>query len=293
MTRVKTNGHAVDADVARRLHDEIGPFMVDVSLHGATAETHDRQTRVPGSFDRLMKNLPAMRAAGLHVKLNSTITAWNASELEGMFGLADGLGVLLNVNPTLSPNDNGDPTPLSIAPSVEEMRHLHRLLEERRAGTPVPAGIDPIDEEPQGRSGADGAGAPRKNCGVGSSTLAIDPYGDVFPCVQWRQPVGNILQQPLAEIWSGNSKLVQIRSWSVEAAQMVDSLGPAGRLMAFCPALAMAETGSPTGVYKGARDRAEAFARPEGTPDARSGEFATSLAARDEEPGVSEHLERN
>ena len=58
-----------------------------MSLHGATAATHDRQTRVPGSFDRLLANLGELRPLGLRVKLNSTLTAWNEGEIEGMFDL--------------------------------------------------------------------------------------------------------------------------------------------------------------------------------------------------------------
>ena len=55
--RLKTNGHAVRGAVARRIREEVDPFLIEVSLHGATAETHDRQTRVPGSFARLVANI--------------------------------------------------------------------------------------------------------------------------------------------------------------------------------------------------------------------------------------------
>ena len=50
VVRVKSNGHALRGEMARRVRDEIDPFLIEVSLHGATAATHDRQTRVPGSF---------------------------------------------------------------------------------------------------------------------------------------------------------------------------------------------------------------------------------------------------
>ena len=57
MVRIKSNGHALAARLARRLQDEVDPYMVEVSLHGASAATHDRQTRVPGSFERLVANI--------------------------------------------------------------------------------------------------------------------------------------------------------------------------------------------------------------------------------------------
>src|SRR5262249_47862525 len=87
VTRVKTNGHAVQSELARRLRDEVDPFVVEVSLHGVTAETHDRQTRVPGSFNRLLANLREMLALGLRVKVNSTLTRWNEDEIEAMYAI--------------------------------------------------------------------------------------------------------------------------------------------------------------------------------------------------------------
>lgn len=57
VVRVKTNGHALRGRLLQRLVEEVDPFHLDVSLHGATAATHDRQTRVTGSFDQLQANL--------------------------------------------------------------------------------------------------------------------------------------------------------------------------------------------------------------------------------------------
>ena len=57
VVRVKSNAHALRGKLAQRMKDEVDPFVIEVSLHGATPETHDRQTRVPGSFVRLVGNL--------------------------------------------------------------------------------------------------------------------------------------------------------------------------------------------------------------------------------------------
>ena len=57
VVRVKSNGHALTGALLERLQREVDPFLVEVSLHGATAEIHDRQTRVTGSFHRLIANL--------------------------------------------------------------------------------------------------------------------------------------------------------------------------------------------------------------------------------------------
>jgi MoaA/NifB/PqqE/SkfB family radical SAM enzyme len=88
--RLKTNGHAVKGAVARRVRDEVDPFLVEVSLHGASAETHDRQTRVAGSFERLVGNIREMKSLGLRVKANSVLTRWNEHEIENLLALCVG-----------------------------------------------------------------------------------------------------------------------------------------------------------------------------------------------------------
>jgi MoaA/NifB/PqqE/SkfB family radical SAM enzyme len=55
--KVKSNGIPLNRRNAERLKTEVDPFIVETSLHGARPESHDRLTQVPGSFDRLLKNI--------------------------------------------------------------------------------------------------------------------------------------------------------------------------------------------------------------------------------------------
>ncbi len=65
VVRVRTNGHSLNRRMADRVKAELDPYVVEVSLHGATAEVHGRQTRVPGSVERLIHNLRSAGAVGL------------------------------------------------------------------------------------------------------------------------------------------------------------------------------------------------------------------------------------
>ena len=154
----------------KRLRTEVDPFIVEVSLHGCTAATHDRQTRVPGSFDRLMENLRGLREAGQRLKLNSTLTLWNENELEAMYAIADSFGAEMQVDPTVTPRDDRDTSPLSIAPSSDGLRELVKVQAVRARKT----GVAPPDRE---RSGHDCEipSAPVKLCGAGSMPVAVDP----------------------------------------------------------------------------------------------------------------------
>lgn len=250
VVRVKSNGHALRGEMARRIRDEIDPFLIETSLHGATAATHDRQTRVAGSFDRLLANLAELGKLGLRVKLNSTLTAWNEGEIAEMFALADSLGLPLQVDPEVTPRDDGDREPLQVAPSREGVLRLFRLQFERgRAASGEPAEV--------ARGGDDGTmPAPvHKHCGAGSSGIAIDPYGNVYPCVQWRRPVGNLHQQSMREIWMRSAGLTEVRDLTARVKEMVDAQGSGSHLLNFCPGSAAAHAGDPLRLYPAANRR--------------------------------------
>jgi MoaA/NifB/PqqE/SkfB family radical SAM enzyme len=238
MVRIKSNGHAMRNEVARRVQTEIDPYLVEVSLHGARAETHDRQTRVEGSFERLVANLCEMQTVGLRLKLNATLTSWNEDEVEGMFSLADAMGIPLSFDPVVTPRDDGGREPLSIAASLDGVRRLYRLVEARGAKE-----LDPNQD-----ASTLGAGS-KKNCGTGSATVAIDPFGNVYPCVQWRRSVGNLHRQSFKDIWGKSKSLEQVRALNARAGRLVDELGPRARDAGFCLGLAEELTGDPLTLY--------------------------------------------
>ena len=251
--RVKSNGHALRGELARRIRDEIDPFVIETSLHGATAATHDRQTRVPGSFERLLANLAELRTLELRVKLSSTLTAWNEGEIEAMFALADALGLPLQVDPEVTPRDDGSREPLQVAPSREGVLRLFRVQTER--GRALAAG----PSLPTVRSADEGVPVPvGKHCGAGSAGLAVDPYGNVYPCVQWRRPVGNLHEKSLREIWEGSAALTEVRELTARAKDVVEGHGPRSALLNFCPGMAAVHSdGDPLRIYPSAVQRKE------------------------------------
>jgi len=267
VVRIKSNGHALRGKLARRIKEEIDPYVIEVSLHGARPETHDRQTRVPGSFERLMINLPEMLAVGLRVKINSTLTAYNESEMDGMFAIADRLGIRLQFDPEVTPRDDGDPGPLSIAASSEGLRRLFRLQRQRAERARLEAGQVGVPEVL--RQTDDFMPTPaggEKHCGAGSSGIAVDPYGNVYPCVQWRRPAGNLHQSSIKEIWAGSASLEEVRALTVEAKKLVAGFGASGPLLAFCPGSAALNTGSPLQVHAASRRRMEIAEEVQGEP---------------------------
>jgi MoaA/NifB/PqqE/SkfB family radical SAM enzyme len=252
LTRVKSNGHALRGAVAKRLREEVDPWIVEVSLHGATAATHDRQTRVQGSFDRLLENLRELQQLGVRLQMNATLTAWNEDELEGMLALARELGIPLQVDPEVSARDDGDTEPLSIRPSREAVLRLFRLQAEARRAAAGPEAPAPLAVGREGDALLPAAMAGEKHCGAGAATIAVDPYGTVYPCVQWRRSVGNLHERSLREIWTGSAELAAVREDNERVRATLQELGPEAGMMGFCPGNAAAATGSPWSLYPAA-----------------------------------------
>jgi MoaA/NifB/PqqE/SkfB family radical SAM enzyme len=227
VVRVKTSGNRLTEPLARRLRDEVDPFVVEVSLHGASAATHDRQTRVPGSHARLLANLEAMVGLGLRVQLNATLTAWNEEEIEPMCDLAERLGLLLRWNTQISPRDDGDASPLALAASPGAIRRL-QAARDRRRPVAEPAAAPPVRWS--------------KYCGAAASGLTVDPWGNVYPCVQWRVPSGNLHEESVREIWERSPALlaVRVRTEALAVERFAGS-GVSGERT--CPALSGAASG--------------------------------------------------
>ena len=253
VVRVKSNGHSLRGRMAQRLKEEVDPYIVDVSLHGATADTHDRQTQVPGSFERLLENIDEMQRRGLRLQINSALTAWNEHQIEEMMALTRERGLSLRIDPEVSPRDDGDKTPLSIQPSRQAVQRLFRLQAEARALDTDKAKLDVAREgdelEFQHLSDA--------HCGAGFSSIAVNPYGDVYPCVQWRRSIGNLHEKSLRRIWRESTELVEIRRQNVAARDRVKEEGDVGRLVGFCPGAANRDTGNGATLYPAVEHRLE------------------------------------
>ncbi len=253
--RIKSNGHAVYGPLARRLKKEVDPFNIDVSLHGACAESHDRQTRVPGSFERLLSNTEEMLGLGIRVQMNCTLTRWNIDELEGMLEIADGFGIKLNPNLQVSPRDDGDREPLSIEASPQQKRTALRLLKQRREASHVPEqpGHTNTARKAERRKSTQPVESP--HCGAGTNNVLVDPYGNVYPCVQWRRSIGNIHDASIKQIWHDSTELAAVRAQNYQVKREVDDRNAQSHLMSFCPGMAYSMRGEPTYVYKSAKEQ--------------------------------------
>lgn len=264
---IKTNGLPLNQHNAERLKSEVDPYNIETSIHGATAATHDRLTQVPGSFERLIRNVRILKSLGMRVNLNSTLTAFNEGEVEQMLELADELGYPLRFNPEVSPRDNGDMAPLSLAASPAGLANMmkHSILRVRKKAEDNLLFIDePVMKKQEGsfeektiKPEAKKEVIKNKICGAGSTYLAIDPFGTVHPCVQFRRNAGNIHNNSIKDIWANSQGLSQVRTTAEQAYEKAQSSG----VSKFCMGLAELHSGDPLNIPESALESDSTFKR--------------------------------
>jgi len=241
--RILTNGALVTEALADAIAP-LRPMAVEMSLHGASAATHDRATATPGSFDALFRGVDRLLARQVEVVLKTPLTCLNEAEMDDMERITEELGVPWRVDAVLTPRDDGDPGSLAFRASTDAIARLYGKL----------GALGRRSREERVKGGT--------NCGLGRTTIAIDPEGDVFPCLQWRRaPLGNVRETPLPELWRGSEERALAASVSRRANDRLLEAGGALATFPFCPALALQRTGDPLRPDDSHRERAEIAGR--------------------------------
>jgi radical SAM protein with 4Fe4S-binding SPASM domain len=235
--RIYTNGYLIDEAMARKIREIANPVEIEISLHGARPETHEKLTCVPGSLARLIQGVRHLRALGVKVNLKCPITRDNQEEVLDMHRLAKDLGCTIIFDPVITPRDDGDKDPLALMATDDFLRRYwsdSAYAEARKEPVPMPR--------------HDGPG--EAVCGTGRSGLAIDPYGNIYPCVQWRRRVANIKDvAALRDIWRTSPVLIEVRQAAVDMARKLAQEAPAGSHCNFCLGVADLQTGDAMALY--------------------------------------------
>ena len=233
--RIYTNGFLIDAERARRLK-EINPFEVEISIHGARPETHDKLTGIPGSLNKILSALEHLGREKIKTNLKCPITRWNQDELRDVRAIGDRYDMAVVFDPVITPRDDGDRSPLHLQATKEFLvRYFSAEFADLRYGRPILK----RDDETIGA-----------NCGTGRTGFTIDPYGNIYPCVQWRRKIANIREvQSLAEIWYASDVLHQVRQIAMEIPKTTLRQSESGSFCNFCPGVAELQTGNPFQMY--------------------------------------------
>src|SRR5690606_26026776 len=125
--------------------------------------------------------------------------------------------------------------PLAIAASPNGHTRLMEVGKRRAEAASSPAGETTAPSESPMAAANRHRQAVDKHCGAGSSTLTVDPFGNVLPCVQWRLPVGNVHDARISEIWEHSPALHGVRATTAAVKAKLADLGEDGAFANFCP----------------------------------------------------------
>lgn len=198
LVSIFTNGTLL----SERIADDLAqwtPRSIEITLYGATQQTYESVTRIPGSYARCMQGIYLLLERGLPLLLKSVLLKNNLHELDAMQNLAQQLGVNFRYDGTLWPRLDGGEQPYDYRLSLREMLNLdvqdpQRLAEWEK--TAVQFSGQPIRAENV------------YSCGAGLRSFHIDSSGKLSICTMARRPSYDLLSIVFQEAWE---KLGELR----------------------------------------------------------------------------------
>jgi AdoMet-dependent heme synthase len=198
--KIKTNAILIGPEGAARIRAQ-GVRQVQVSIYSHRAEVHDAITKVRGSLERSTAAIRSLTASGLRVTIANVLMRQNASDYAGVRALAARLGAEYTIDPTITPRMDGDTSILALRmPATQTLRVFRdrSLVGEDFCAPPATGDdADTLDAAP---------------CSAGHIACYISPYGDVYPCVQFPLPSGNLRRQRFDDIWRESPELNEVRT---------------------------------------------------------------------------------
>ncbi len=227
--KLKTNAIMIREREAARLRD-LHVESIQVSIYSHRPEVHDAITLVPGSLKRSIDAIRFLKSQGLKVIIANVLMTGNMQDYPGVRALADELGVECTLDPTVTPMMDGNRSTLDLGVDTAALREIFRdtaLVEgvEEYCAIPAPAGEDDLESTP---------------CSAGHTACYVSPYGEVFPCVQFPLPTGNVRQQRFLDIWRDSDQMNEVRSIRLKNLPTCSSCSH-GSSCTRCPGLAYME----------------------------------------------------
>ncbi len=216
---ILTNGMCIGEEEIENLR-KINPKLIQVSLDGATPETHDA-IRGEGAFEKTVQIIKKLVEAGLTVEIATVFSKFNIHEYSLMIDFAKKLKVDALDASELLPQGRGKKLQeycLSLEENCEYKKYYYeKTLTEKEIKIGGGQALDflqnPLSSEEK---------SPRRDlCYAFRNSLVIKADGVVIPCLSLDEEefhMGSILEQPLAEIWNA-PQYVKLRTLSVSDCQ--------------------------------------------------------------------------
>lgn len=190
--RVFSSGHGLTAALAAELK-AAGVSAFEISFYGGPS-VHDAVTGLAGSFAASLAAARLLRKSGLPVKMKVPLMTLNAGRAGWLRRMAAREGFGISFDPVIAPANDGGKNAVAYRLSGPGLgRALSKLAPAvAEAGTPAASGEPPVPYFP---------------CGAGHNVCAVDPAGNLYPCLQLPVKLGNLTRRSFASVWRGGAWL--------------------------------------------------------------------------------------
>jgi len=209
---ILTNGTCIEAEHIERLKGYKKLRQIQISLDGATAQTHEA-VRGSGTFEKSIRTIEDLRKNDIEVSVMFTLMKQNMAEAVDIINLAEIIGANAVTIERVTPCGNSN---ISDILTKDEIRHVYEAITERantvsenltvRRLRPLWINTKHLNLRDNANIGG--------FCPVGFTSLAILWDGTVLPCRRLNIPIGNVLTDGLFKIWYKSDVLWQIRDKS-------------------------------------------------------------------------------
>ncbi len=248
-----TNATLVTPEIASRLAAK-RIFAASVSLDGKNACEHDEFRRSPGAFAASMKGIEFLKAAGIKVQINISVTKKNYDQIEDLFSLSRSVGasaihIFLLVPTGRAENMRGE----EISPQQYERilnwfydkkretgreinlkatcaPHYYRIMRQRAKAEGLEINAENF-----------GMDAFTRGCLAGCGFAFVSSEGEVQGCGYMPISAGNIRELKFSDIYANSEFFIKLRDLSL----LKGKCGRCGykKVCGGCRARALAESG--------------------------------------------------
>ncbi len=194
-----TNATMITDHIADRIRD-LEPTLVEVSIYGATAETYEAVTEVPGSFAHFVRGVQRLRTRKVPLLLKMPVMTLNRHEVQAAKALAVGWGVRFRYTTEITPRTDGVQDPLRYRLSPADLLQVEKEMGGLRHQQPD--SVEKQEDSCGRRSGL-------FTCLCGKRSLAVTPYGELNLCVALPIPQYDLKAGTIAEGWEQLQTLVE------------------------------------------------------------------------------------
>ena len=231
--KLKTNAVMIHQPEAARIQ-ALALDSVQISVYSHRDEVHDAITKLPGSLKRTIAAVRLLVERGGKVVFANVLMRENFQDYPGVQALAAEVGAQFTIDPTITPMMDGNRSILNLNIDRAQLQQVFRdasILGTSPQEFCAPPAGPPTAEDAQNTL----------PCSAGHTFCYVSPYGDVYPCVQFPLPTGNVRTSRFLDIWKHSPQMTEVRSITISDLPVCSTCSHGEGSCSRCPGLAYME----------------------------------------------------